>query len=413
MTREAPVPQQPREIVSLTALRGWLAVWVVMYHYWNDVLQLFPAARLASPVAQSGYMAVPAFFMLSGFVLTYNYADRLRSFSISQTRWFLAARLVRIYPVHLATLLAVAVMVWVSHRVGFRLTDAGYTARTFLLNLFLVHTWVPDYSLSWNYPSWSISSEWFAYLLFPFAAAFGIRRLTTPARAMAFGAAALLGSIGVLLYWRPWPFHELILVVPTFFAGAAVCRLGRRPPSASQAGARWVADLIAVAVPACCFVRPPDAAHALLVCLFLGLIAALAQVRGDRHPLWTSRPAVFVGEVSYSLYMSHTLAQKILYKLLPVARFEDGGIPVKVGILALYAGLITVSCLATYYLVEWPCREWFRRLRGRKGASQPPSLPGCRVTPDRSRSQNGDVAQPACPSAGAPEPSVASAPPIV
>ena len=109
----APSTQRPRprEILSLTSLRGFLAVWVVVYHFWNDVLRLFPFTEFLSPIVQMGHMAVPAFFMLSGFVLSYNYADRFHTLRRHEIVRFLCLRLARIYPVHLVTLLMVAAMV--------------------------------------------------------------------------------------------------------------------------------------------------------------------------------------------------------------------------------------------------------------------------------------------------------------
>ena len=63
-----PAPQDGRpgqQIDSLTALRGVLAVWVVLYHFWNELLVLFPAAGWLTPVCRHGHFAVPGFFALS------------------------------------------------------------------------------------------------------------------------------------------------------------------------------------------------------------------------------------------------------------------------------------------------------------------------------------------------------------
>src|SRR5262245_21034494 len=109
-----PAQRESAEIVSLTALRGVLASWVVVYHYWNDVLALFPVAEPLTPAARWGHMAVPAFFMLSGFVLAYTYTDKFRTLSRRRVDSFIGRRLARVYPVHLATLLVVAAMVWIS-----------------------------------------------------------------------------------------------------------------------------------------------------------------------------------------------------------------------------------------------------------------------------------------------------------
>ena len=116
-------------------------------------------------------MAVPGFFVLQrGFVLAHNYADHFSNLQIRSVLIFLGRRLVRIYPVHLMTLLSVLVMVLVAGHLDYQLAANGYTLQTFVENLFLVHYWLPSFTLSWNFPSWSISAEWFAYLLFPLIA---------------------------------------------------------------------------------------------------------------------------------------------------------------------------------------------------------------------------------------------------
>lgn len=362
------------QIDSLTTLRGGLATWVVAYHFWNDVVRLFPDADVLSPVARFGYMAVPAFFMLSGFVLAHNYADRFARGSLAGVWTFWKLRLARIYPVHLATLLAVAVMVAVGTRAGLPPSGEGYTAREFALNLFLVHTWVPDFRLSWNYPSWSISSEWFAYLVFPFAAVWVLPRLRSPARAATFAVVCLVGSVALMTLWSGKPYYELVLVVPTFFAGASAYRLGSARPGRGGRMYRCASDVLVALGVGCCFIPLPDVAVGGLVVVGFGLIVTLARA-GDRpRGLWLAMPLVFLGEVSYSLYMTHTLAQKVVYKLLPAAAFADSPWWTKVGVLAAYAGLIAAFCLGSYYLIELPARTWARRvLRPASPDSRPPA----------------------------------------
>lgn len=355
---ERPTPGQ---VPSLTSLRGVLALWVVGYHFWNDVVRLFPSARVLSPLMGVGHMAVPAFFMLSGYVLAYNYGERFRQLSWRGVGRFLVLRLGRIYPVHFVALLAVAAMVVVSDRVGFRLADAGYSTRDFLLNLALVHTWVPHFQLNWNYPSWSISSEWFAYLLFPYAMAWPLRKLTLP-RAIVLGSIALGASVGVVLAWKPWPFYELVLVVPTFFTGVAIHGIvGSSSPGMASRGLRFLPESLMIVLILACFLPGDEAVTAILLVGFAILIFALARLKDTCHSIWSIWPAVYLGEVSYSLYMTHTLAQKVVYKLLPAARFEDSGTATQIGVLVAYGLLVAFGCLASYYLVELPSRRLMKR----------------------------------------------------
>ena len=64
--------------------------------------------------------------------------------------------------------------------------------------------------------------------------------------------------------------------------------------------------------------------------------------------------------------MMHMLAQKVVYRLLPSARFEEADLVTKLSVLAGYVGLVMGLCLATYYLVERPCRRLFKKVVTRK-----------------------------------------------
>src|SRR5262249_18368475 len=112
MGRELP------QIPALTTLRGLLALWVVVYHFWNDIVALLPGLRLLTPLAIRGNFAVPGFFVLSGFVLARNHLADFVVPTRQRILRFLGLRLFRIYPVHLATLLVVLAMVVYARRAG-------------------------------------------------------------------------------------------------------------------------------------------------------------------------------------------------------------------------------------------------------------------------------------------------------
>ena len=105
----SPLPLVRRPAIdSLTSLRGLAALWVVLYHFQGDIVTLLPFSKFLLPFVVQGHFAVPIFFVLSGFVLTYNYLESMSgSLSRSELVQFWARRLLRIYPLHLVTLNAV------------------------------------------------------------------------------------------------------------------------------------------------------------------------------------------------------------------------------------------------------------------------------------------------------------------
>ncbi|MDB5311151.1 MAG: Acyltransferase [Gemmataceae bacterium] len=350
------------DIESLTSLRGLAAGWVVLYHFGDDLA----FTRAASPLLRMGNMAVPCFFVLSGFVLSYNYLNQFPSITWRSYLKFLSLRFARVYPVHLFTLLVLLAMLAVALHTGMSVQhlEDGYGVHDFVLNLFLVHTWVPYFRLNWNYPSWSISSEWFAYILFPLMA-IGLNRLGRRWLAVALG----LGWGGMMAVYQtsfPLPFRELLVVLPTFFIG---CILGRwllsRPVGGGAIPGGLAADAAVIAVLVAPSVLPVEWAVATMLTAFVVIVGGLAAAGGRCSRLWRWGPVLYLGEVSYSLYMTHALAHRVCIKVLPAERYAGSGLAAQLLVAAGYFGLVAAATLSTYYLVEKPFRRWGRRLADR------------------------------------------------
>ena len=160
------------EIKALSGLRIVAAVWVVLFHF-RPLLQQAspPLSEALAPILDCGAQGVDLFFILSGFVLTWNYLDRMGpAWSTRATLHFLWLRLARVWPVYLVTMhLAVAWIIFTLNVGDFPSPVAAtLTGPNYLRQLFLVQLWVVPYfdNSSWDGPAWSISAEWLAYLLF-------------------------------------------------------------------------------------------------------------------------------------------------------------------------------------------------------------------------------------------------------
>lgn len=158
---------------SLTALRGIAAIVVVIYHFSKIVLddELLPAAQ--SSFVQKGYLMVDFFFILSGFIMAYVYGAQFEEKWNSTTfKPFLRARFARLYPLHLFTLgwcLLLKAALTLSGAMALLSADfqAVYNLKVLPAHLLLLNAFVPQAFLAFNVPSWSISAEWYTYLLFP------------------------------------------------------------------------------------------------------------------------------------------------------------------------------------------------------------------------------------------------------
>lgn len=204
-----------RTIHAHTALRGIASVMVMLYHYrlawphgsWLDGQTAF--------LISAEYM-VDFFFMLSGFVIALVYLPQAGG-SWRIWRDYMQSRLARVYPLHLATLL------WMMALVAASGTFPADLRMETLRNLLLVQAWGFQDQFALNYPSWSVSGEVAAYLLFP-ALAFGYLR---------FGkgfvlAAAALAVTGLIAHDMltgagvRWERLALLRALPGFAIGVAL-----------------------------------------------------------------------------------------------------------------------------------------------------------------------------------------------
>ena len=183
MTEPTPLPTR---FYSLDALRGLAALAVVHTHWVHFfvggtgdetfVRQRLPFHRLLGPLYSQGWRAVDLFFCLSGFIFTWLYAQRIAERRIGAGEFSLL-RFSRLYPLHLATLLFVAVGQWAMRsRFGSNFVVVTNDAYHFVLNVFFLSGLGLERDGSFNAPVWSVSVEVFVYVVFFVVCAFGLRR---------------------------------------------------------------------------------------------------------------------------------------------------------------------------------------------------------------------------------------------
>ncbi len=346
---------------ALTGIRGLAAWWVVLYHFREAI----PAAGWPVIVAVSGrgYMAVDLFFVLSGFIITMNYADRFKTFSGRGYLAFLALRLGRIYPLHLFMLLIflvnpLAIAVWsTAHQPGARY-EAGY----FGMSLLLVQNWGFAKALAWNVPAWSISTEWFAYLVFPLIA--WLRRLTATRiqTAAAIMVAAALLAAASLATGDDIARFGLPRCLLEFYAGSCVQMIWRQRPRPAPALPGWLSGWLTVSslglIAGALLLPLPVFATALPGwCL---LVYVLADNTATLSRLLSLRWVVVVGECSYATYLVHYFVRDWI-KLTLVGR----DVPWSVD-MALYLGITACCSPLLYRFIEVPGRNAVRQLVGRQ-----------------------------------------------
>jgi peptidoglycan/LPS O-acetylase OafA/YrhL len=357
--------RKPARLNALTGLRCFAAVNIVLFHFSNP--QWFgPLA----PVVNAGYASVSFFILLSGFVMAYNYADRARAGQFGKVR-FWTARITRLYPIYLLSLvLGVGTLgaEYVAHTHG--MFWAGMT-----LTPLLLQGWIPEIATFWNTPAWTMSAEWFFYLLLPWLVLW--RRPSTTGRLLLRLAAVwIVGMIPGTLYtmlkpdgianldrwsWGPWLQALKFTPLPhlaSFTFGVLLADLdavmGRSSRLRFALGAGGFLALFGILELGS--LVPYAVLHdSLLMPVFGCMILGLA---GENQLAWFFGlpPLVFVGEASYCLYLMHfnlwnLIHDSHLLDRLNLSRFDPW---------ISYLLLIGLAVLALH-VVEKPAQRWLRK----------------------------------------------------
>jgi len=383
------------EIKALTGLRIVAAVWVVLFHFRPMLGDASPGFRDAlAPVLNCGAQGVDLFFILSGFVLTWNYLDRMgRSWSARATVGFLWLRLARVWPVYLVTLHLAALWVIFTLHVGHVPAPEAsqLTATSYVRQILLVQLWFQPYfdGSSWDGPAWSISAEWLAYLLFGLLVLviYRMKHATRARSLMLLASAASLPPVVLLLtsgqFYTPWSW--LPRIVTQFTAGALACAAVRRvrPTDRARRGAGYLSALLIVAIIGSLYVFDAYSLTGIydiggvVDVLFVPLVITLAIGLGSLPRLLSTRLMVYGGQISFCLYMVHELVHTAWGWAAEQFELKLEDFPWKWNVVGLLAIAVGASILL-YHFVEEPARRWMRRMVD--------------VRPARARSEPGESA---------------------
>jgi peptidoglycan/LPS O-acetylase OafA/YrhL len=323
-------------------LRTLLALTILLFHFTPSGLtwQRHPAVTLY-PIINIGYVFVSFFFLISGFILSYNYADRPEPMNAAD---FWMARISRLYPVYALTLLVSIPMLMTEWAVRPRVDFwEGAVATPLLLQGFFPHL-----ATFWNTVSWTLSCEVVLYVAFPWLLKLRWPRGTAKLLGLVIGL-WLLGLVPHTLYLVLNPDHfvkppdrysdgtwiNTLKYTPlpylcTFLAGLTLGRLhealkldvrGRVAVGvAGFAGVWFVCYHFAERLP---YVLVHGG---LLTPLFAAIILGLAGP-SPLARVFAWKPLVVVGASTYALYLLHfnvfqLLQNNHVWQRLGLARFD-------------------------------------------------------------------------------------------
>jgi peptidoglycan/LPS O-acetylase OafA/YrhL len=381
-------PIRPKTIYSLQGTRGICALVVAIAHF--DAIILTDLKIFLRPA-----LAVDFFFVLSGFILYYRYESELKNGAISFLNYSLK-RLARLVPLHIFTLF-ILISSYAIYTIllnyssagefslsGFPAIDDGrrygqgelysFVTDVFLLSGIGFHS----VDATWNYPSWSVSSELFVGL------AFGV--IFTFRRAWLITISGLFILFCYIALWN-YPGHlqshsqshfffldiGLLRTIGGFAAGVCVAMHRKHFERSGVLLSKFDLSIFSAIVLSYFILFGRDnyidfiAIPAIAV-----LIGSLSARSGSVSKFLSSMPLKRLGDISFSVYLIHVTVIGLFQFVL-----TDGERPVtnyispaqQLWLLSLYIPAVLVAATLCFKYIEKPSRGFLYNLIDKRSST--------------------------------------------
>lgn len=342
---------------SLTSLRFFFAFVVFLSHLTFVKTDLAWYNYLKNNVFFEGYLGVGFFFILSGFVIALNYEKKVIDNPNFDKKKFYIARIARIYPLHVLTFCVMLPFVIINVWQGYFHWDIAGA------NLFLLQSYIPvkDFYFSINNVSWSISTELFFYLMFPF---YVIWLHKFPKLKY-----ILLLIIPIIIFAEPYFRTNMKLEKAIFYInpivrsfdfilGIITCQIYKKIKDTPINFSRGtLIEIAAITVLAIFFYFHNDVARAFRYGIYywipmVGIVLIFALQKGFFSKILQHKILVYLGEISFAFYMIHMIVIKYGNQYLP--RINDFH---KIGI---YFVIALILSALTFEYFEKPVAKWIK-----------------------------------------------------
>lgn len=349
------------EIYSLTGLRGVAALMVMLYHFeLGDLL-----TGRSQTFLGHGYLMVDLFIVLSGFIIAMTYGERFsEKLSWSEYKSYSLRRIARIYPLYALTTITAGILVatgWMDRWPG----PEVYVSA--LLNFTMLQCLVHVPSL--NTPTWSLSAEWIANLLFPFIAFLSLKRswlFVAIMGVLAFITLPILTHLpspkraGLLDIWHYSNHYPVVRCIADSILGIICFRVWQLHSVKRFFAFSWLAPFLLALIIGLMTIKTADI---WVVALFPAFILALIPENNSVSKIMGSKWIYRLGGISYAIYLIHN---HMNYFMIALAKYLVGCDVSQV--LASLISIIIFSVIViflsdlSYRYIEQPARKWMNSL---------------------------------------------------
>lgn len=347
------------QIPQLTFTRFLASVSIVILHFG---LFTWPInSDLVFPVMEKSISAISYFFVLSGFILVISTSKNGILPEEINTKLFWKKRAARILPIYLFSIL-------LFFAINFRYDSSIsliWQIQSYVYSLFLVQSWNYKLVMDVNFPAWSLSVEALFYFVFPWLYLLLHKLMSSKLILIALLVWILNSLLFLFLTKQNYPenFSKFfpLFHLATFITGMCSGILFLKHYSwLSGKGKKYLFGLTALISIFLIYSAYANwkfyefQHNGLLSPVFILLFYSLAIMKGKIKSVLSAKPLVFLGDISFSIYLFQFPVLQICQKYLP---WFEGKETKDI----FFQYLIVLICFSsiTYLLIEKPLRRYF------------------------------------------------------
>ena len=345
-TGNTPEPAESKHRPEIDGLRAFAVIAVIINHFNKDLLP-------------SGYLGVDIFFVISGYVITSSLAGRESKNFLDFVTGFYERRFKRLVPALVVFVLITSILICLFNPGPVPALKTGGASLFGLSNLYLIKQSTNYFAQSTELNpfahTWSLGVEEQFYLLFPYLiwlSGFGQQKAKGAINLFFWvGALTIASLIGFIYLYQVNQPAAYFLMPPRFWEMAAGCLIfiGFQKRAKIEQGLEHVPPLLVVAAMVGVMFLPVSAAvpTTIAVVVFSAILIACLKEGTAAFKLFTHEKVVYVGLISYSLYLWH-------WTVLCISRWTIG---IHWWSAPFQAGLIFLVATGSYKWIETPFRK--------------------------------------------------------